>query len=247
MNIKAFARKTVLILHDLLKRHWIFAVCVCIGLLAGPYGAIAGLFTGFFVELIVNRIKDERSLKNVLKGGKRVSDKNEPFPGAVYACALACWCLGDSASAARGAALVFGPRFKADWNSICRSSIIEDFNKDLAVENLASVLLHEKETLVPVTEIFAFLRGSEFAWDEDKGEKPSVYLASLLNYSVQNDEAENAYLVLGLNKDSPLDEVKRAHRRLAAKFHPDSGTEKNDAEFIRVQKAYEVIIQRFAN
>ena len=79
---------------------------------------------------------------------------------------------------------------------------------------------------------------------EDHIEKPSVYLATLLNYSVKNDELESAYMILGLSADSSLSEVKKAHRALAAKFHPDSGTQKNSAEFIRVQKAYELIIEK---
>ena len=85
------------------------------------------------------------------------------------------------------------------------------------------------------------LRACEFNWDEkNRGEKPSVYLAQLLNYQVQNDELENAYSVLGLEKNASMSEVKKSHRALAAKYHPDSATG-NEELFIKVQDAYESI------
>lgn len=50
------------------------------------------------------------------------------------------------------------------------------------------------------------------------------------------------YEILGLNKDSSQDEIKRAYRKLAKKYHPDVSSEKNAEEkFKEVQKAYEVL------
>lgn len=50
------------------------------------------------------------------------------------------------------------------------------------------------------------------------------------------------YAVLGVGRDAKADEVKRAYRRLARKYHPDVSKEK-DAEdrFKEVQEAYEVL------
>ncbi len=50
------------------------------------------------------------------------------------------------------------------------------------------------------------------------------------------------YDILGLGRDASADEIKRAYRKLARKFHPDV-SEEADAEerFKEVQEAYEVL------
>ena len=52
------------------------------------------------------------------------------------------------------------------------------------------------------------------------------------------------YEVLGVNKNSSEDEIKRAFRRLAKKYHPDANPDnKKEAEekFKEVNEAYEVL------
>ncbi len=50
------------------------------------------------------------------------------------------------------------------------------------------------------------------------------------------------YEILGLTRAADADEVKRAYRKLARKFHPDVSKEKNAEEkFKEVQEAYEVL------
>jgi curved DNA-binding protein len=50
------------------------------------------------------------------------------------------------------------------------------------------------------------------------------------------------YEILGLTRGADADEVKRAYRKLARKFHPDVSKEKNAEEkFKEVQEAYEVL------
>src|SRR5271163_1699601 len=50
------------------------------------------------------------------------------------------------------------------------------------------------------------------------------------------------YEILGLTRNADADEVKRAYRKLARKFHPDVSKEKNAEEkFKQVQEAYEVL------
>ena len=52
------------------------------------------------------------------------------------------------------------------------------------------------------------------------------------------------YVVLGLARDASLDEVKRAYRRLARKYHPDinPGDRMAAAEFRRIAQAYQTLI-----
>jgi len=50
------------------------------------------------------------------------------------------------------------------------------------------------------------------------------------------------YEILGLTRSADADEVKKAYRKLARKFHPDVSKEKNAEEkFKEVQEAYEVL------
>lgn len=49
----------------------------------------------------------------------------------------------------------------------------------------------------------------------------------------------NPYRVLGLSDGSSLEDVKRARRRLCAKYHPDSGGDAR--KFNEVNQAYEMI------
>src|SRR5450432_3441076 len=50
------------------------------------------------------------------------------------------------------------------------------------------------------------------------------------------------YQTLSLTRDAGAEEVKRAYRKLARKYHPDVSKEKNaEAKFKDVQEAYEVL------
>jgi len=50
------------------------------------------------------------------------------------------------------------------------------------------------------------------------------------------------YQTLGLTRSAGAEEVKRAYRKLARKYHPDVSKEKNaEAKFKEVQEAYEVL------
>lgn len=237
-------------IYSFLKKHIICISCVLVGLLAGFWGFLAGVAAGLFVEIIISRIKEEQKYRTIIEQGSGASGSGEPFPGALYACSLAVYCLNDDVSAARQTKMIFGKLFKADWNTLCRAAgKSASLNGDLLVECEASAVLHavsKDKNSVPVKLIFQLLQSCEFDWDsQTRGQKPSLYLAQLLNYTFTNDELENAYHILGLTSSASMSQVKNAHRKLAAKYHPDTKKDgKEDSlmsSFVRVQNAYEFI------
>src|SRR6187401_812663 len=61
---------------------------------------------------------------------------------------------------------------------------------------------------------------------------PRVHVATYKDY----------YQIMGVARDASQDEIKRAYRRLARKYHPDVSKEANAEEkFKNVQEAYEVL------
>ncbi len=55
-------------------------------------------------------------------------------------------------------------------------------------------------------------------------------------------EYKDYYKVIGVGRDAKADEIKRAYRKLARKYHPDVSKEKDAEEkFKEVQEAYEVL------
>lgn len=56
-------------------------------------------------------------------------------------------------------------------------------------------------------------------------------------------EFKDYYKILGVNKNAPLDEIKKAYRELAKKFHPDKnpGDKSAEEKFKDIAEAYEVL------
>lgn len=55
-------------------------------------------------------------------------------------------------------------------------------------------------------------------------------------------DSKDYYQIMGLTKDASQEEIKRAYRRLARKYHPDVSKEANaEAKFKRLGEAYEVL------
>src|SRR4030067_1121566 len=55
--------------------------------------------------------------------------------------------------------------------------------------------------------------------------------------------AKNYYTILGVNKNASDEEIKRAYRKMAMKYHPDRNPNKKEAEerFKEINEAYAVL------
>ncbi len=231
--------------------HKFCIICTILGGIAGLAGLISGFAAGFFADMIFMRLSDEKQYKNAIIAAENKKKVDEPFPGCLYVCALGVYSLKSAESAAVLARKSFGNTYKADWNVLCSSAgDYKKVNGDLITECLASTLLSlfssKKDSKGILDPIFNYLHISEFDWDEkNRGDRPSEYLSRLLNYTCENDELNNAYKILGLDKTADMKAVKKAHRNLSARYHPDKNQQSPDTSqyFTKIQTAYEKILK----
>lgn len=203
------------------------------------------LFVAGGIYYGVHSYLSQRSWRESAEKGKFDSVKNEPFPGALCLTAIVQSCVNDCTFSAKLIEGIFGKRMD-EWNAIAVAvSYAEGLNRDLLVENLVCIIKKQDDKYrtkyIPL--ILKTLTAAEFMWsDKMQNEKPSEYLTQLLNYTLTIDKKAAAYHVLGLEPDASLDKVKRAHRRLAAKYHPDKNSETGNLEmFLKIQTAFETI------
>lgn len=53
--------------------------------------------------------------------------------------------------------------------------------------------------------------------------------------------AKDYYQILGVPRNASQDEIKRAYRRLALKYHPDKAGKENESKFKELNEAYQVL------
>lgn len=232
-----------------LKRHWIILVCIVAGCSGGGWGIVAGLLTGFFVETIIHRNEEMKRLTGILKKPSSSAPIREPFEGAILSAELTWFCAGSEYAAATALRRIFPEYRDADWELLCHAAgSIEAINADLVAECLAAALRKAEDRDLP-GRILKLLSSVEFGWRDERGVRPSEYIASLLSYkSVVTTEYESACTLLGVSVNADMDEVKKAWRKLAALYHPDTtGALSPEQQIIaadmfrRVQEAYELI------
>ena len=201
--------------------------------------AAAGIYFG------VHSFLTQRAWRESAESGKFYNVKNEPFPGSLCLTALVQSCVNDCTFTAKLLEGIFGKRMD-EWNSMSVAvSYAEGLNRDLLVEYLVAIIKKQNDEykLKYIPLVLNALSAAEFMWsDKMQSEKPSDYLKQLLNYTLAVDKKADAYRVLGLEPNAPLEKVKRAHRRLVAKYHPDKNPENGNLEmFLKIQTAFETI------
>ena len=54
---------------------------------------------------------------------------------------------------------------------------------------------------------------------------------------------KDPYAILGVGRDAPFSEIKRAYRKLAFSLHPDVGDDPDETRFREAHEAYQALIQ----
>jgi len=71
-----------------------------------------------------------------------------------------------------------------------------------------------------------------------------IFIRMIMSGAKRRPKEDDPYEILGVVRDTPLDEVKRAYRRLARTMHPDVNPSEDAAKmFMRLTKAYEKIVE----
>ncbi len=243
---KVFSKLTTVILKYRLR-----LLGAVFGLIAGWWGGLVGFLLGVICETILLRRKEEKKITDYFHNpaGKKIA---EPFSGAAVTCAIAVLCCRDRNFVERQAKICFSFLSFDGWHSFCVAALKEAVEIDLLTEILASKLRHVKDTAI-LEGVFRLLQAVEFGWDnKTMGDRPTVYLSQLLNYSFYADDYAAACSILGVDKDASFKSIKGRYRRLMIMYHPDTIVHLSDNQktnafdmFLRIQKAFEIISERY--
>lgn len=237
-----------------LKRHWIILICTLAGCAGGGWGIVIGVMTGFFAETIIHRNQEITHLAGLLKNPATKMSVSEPFEGAALIAELTWYCAGSEYAAAAALKRTFPEYSETAWELLCRAAgSIEAINADLVAECLAAVLKKAGDKELS-ERIFKLLSSVEFGWRDERGTRPSEYIASLLSYTPVTSEYEKACMLLGVSVSADMNEIKKAWRKLAALYHPDTTGALSPEQqracgdmFRRVQAAYDLITAEHAD
>ena len=77
---------------------------------------------------------------------------------------------------------------------------------------------------------------------EEEEERREALLKLMLQALMAPEAKKDYYSILGLQRDATADEIKKAYRRLALKYHPDKNPDPLAAGvFVEIVEAYEVL------
>ncbi len=237
-------------ISDSLKSQKFLLCGILAGAFGGFWGILLGLMVGFFSDRLFERTKTDKAIIKKLEDPYKLKTKEkcEAFDGCLLVCAIAFNDTGNVETASDKLQLYLGKEYPADYSMMC--TLVQkagNTNSDILIECLASKLKgKQNERLLEL--LFKLFTTLEYGWDDRVSNRPSVYLAELLNYTkpVAIEENEMAYLILGVDKDATLKEIKDAHRKLVHQYHPDTLKGLTEEQqrlaqeaFMRIQKAFE--------
>lgn len=251
--------RSALFLNSLKRRHRAKTVGLIVGVCGEWFGAIVGLGIGWMIDAILSQNRTDRAILSYLEN-PGPSSFTEAIPGSAAFCALSALVAENpdgpltAASVARTAAAVFGVAESehAEFETFARiaAARTDSLNPDL----LAESLIARRNSIAHDEPIREAMRGALESLAASPSAKETVERVSRLLTPSRprkgNKKESDPYRILGIGRDSTVEEAKAVYRRLAAQFHPDATagldeTQRQSAAeaFIRIDSAYKTILE----
>lgn len=228
-----------------------------IGSLAGIYGAVLGLLIGHLVDEILAERRRRNETVAFLRGAPGDgSAAAESQLVAIVGMAFAIARLGGAPTVAQIEHIrrLLDRRFDLSKREryLVRSAIREAFRRPEAVDPVGLAASHQWNRELALFLVSLLVR---IAMDDQTGlspEREAVILRICETIGVseadfvdlsgpESESVDESYRLLGLEPGTPMDEVRRVYRRLAAQFHPDAAADLGEERQKQAEEAFKKI------
>ena len=236
------------------RRYWATLAGGAVGVLGGLYGAVFGAAIGLLVDVLLNESRAPRAARAYLEGSDwpsvvpRVAVLSGALLGAISdrhsrpevdRLTIALREVSESGWTPRLLEQIVVTSARAGWDrsetlrDAFENSLTDD-QKRLVIRAVWSQLSANGESHAAKETMSAFAR--------DITRDPGFVEHTVV---VEADLDEDSCSILGVSRDATMDQIRRAYRRLAAQFHPDTLGDLNDEERETSENAFKRIVAAY--